>query len=388
MVVGVQTQQRRGTAAQWSASGKILAAGELGVTTDTKIIKVGDGVNEWDDLPIAFEDLYLTIGGTATNSELLGGISSDGFVKVVDATTAPTADKVARRLSDGRLQAADGTSGDDVVNFDQLVANKRLAVSRTVTANFTLAVADEGNMILANGSSYSVPLVCTLPTNASVPIPLGSVIEIRTVSTSKSPVSISPAGGVTLTGRNLIYGDGSVIRLHKRDTDAWTTISTIQSPGPLLRRKVKATIDNQFTVGSFVHMRLDGADDSGGVTYTNNADTLGANEQYNAASNLYRCFVRRSGWYDVTMQIGMAQSASGRAYVRAVVNGTPQKFGNGGFVQAAFVHCSTVASGPLPLNVDDHVEMEVYIEGGGTGQYPSDEVHAPSFFSWEWRRPL
>jgi hypothetical protein len=387
MVVGVQTQQRRGTAAQWSASGKILADGEFGVTTDTKIIKIGDGVNEWDDLPIAFEDLYLTIGGTATNSELLGGISSDGFVKVVDATTAPTADKVARRLSDGRLQVADGISGDDVVNFDQLVASKRLTVSRTVAANFTLAVADEGSMILANGSSYSAPLVCTLPTNASVPIPIGSVIEIRTVSTSKSPVSISPAGGVTLSGQSLIYGDGSVIRLYKSGADSWVTISAIQSPGPLLRRKVKATSDNQFTIGSFVKMRLDGADD-GGATYTNNADTLGANEQYDSASNLYRCFARRSGWYDVTMQIGMAQNGSGRAYVRAVVNGTAQKFGAGGFVQAAFVHCSTAASAPIPLNVGDYVEMEVYVEGGSAGQFPSDEVHAPSFFSWEWRRPL
>lgn len=388
MVDGVQMQQRRGTAAAWSASGKILAAGEIGVATDTKIIKVGDGVNEWDDLPVAFEDLYLTIGGTAADSALLGGISSAGFVKTVDATTAPTGDKVAKRLSDGRLQAADGSSGDDVINFDQMVASKRVVVSRTVTASFTLAAADEGNMIFANGGSYSTTLVCTIPTNASVPIPVGSVIEIRTTNASKSPVSVVPDGGVTLVGQSLIYGGGSTIRLYKSATDSWITLSVVQSPGPYLRRKVKATIDNEFTIGSFKKMRLDGADDGGSTTYTNNADSLGANEQYDSASNLYRCFARRSGWYDVTLQIGMAQSATGRAYVRGVVNGNNQKFGAGGPVQAAFVHCSTVATQCLPLQVGDYVEMEVYAEGGGSGQFPADEVHSPSFFSWNWRRPL
>ncbi len=42
---------RRGTAAQWTAANPILALGEPGYETDTGILKIGDGVTAWADLP-------------------------------------------------------------------------------------------------------------------------------------------------------------------------------------------------------------------------------------------------------------------------------------------------------------------------------------------------
>lgn len=42
---------RRGTEAQWSTANPTLAAGEVGVTTDTHRAKVGDGTTPWADLP-------------------------------------------------------------------------------------------------------------------------------------------------------------------------------------------------------------------------------------------------------------------------------------------------------------------------------------------------
>lgn len=42
--------QRRGTEAEWEAQNPILAAGELGITTDTKVVKVGDGITAWNNL--------------------------------------------------------------------------------------------------------------------------------------------------------------------------------------------------------------------------------------------------------------------------------------------------------------------------------------------------
>ena len=42
--------QRRDTAANWSAANPILAEGELGIVTDTKGYKIGDGVTHWNDL--------------------------------------------------------------------------------------------------------------------------------------------------------------------------------------------------------------------------------------------------------------------------------------------------------------------------------------------------
>lgn len=47
-------QIRRGTAAEWALSDPILAEGELGYEKDTNILKAGDAVNTWSDLPNLF----------------------------------------------------------------------------------------------------------------------------------------------------------------------------------------------------------------------------------------------------------------------------------------------------------------------------------------------
>jgi len=43
-------QQRRGTASQWTIADPVLAAGEIGVESDTAKFKIGDGVNTWSNL--------------------------------------------------------------------------------------------------------------------------------------------------------------------------------------------------------------------------------------------------------------------------------------------------------------------------------------------------
>lgn len=49
--MGTRMLQRHGTAAQWSSLNPILAAGEIGVSTDTHTLRVGDGVTHWNNLP-------------------------------------------------------------------------------------------------------------------------------------------------------------------------------------------------------------------------------------------------------------------------------------------------------------------------------------------------
>lgn len=51
--------QRRGTAAEWAAENPVLAAGEIGFETDTKIQKVGDGVTAWNSLTMS----WVPVGG-------------------------------------------------------------------------------------------------------------------------------------------------------------------------------------------------------------------------------------------------------------------------------------------------------------------------------------
>lgn len=49
--MSVKIQLRRGTAAEWAAANPVLAAGEVGVETDTRVFRVGDGVTAFTALP-------------------------------------------------------------------------------------------------------------------------------------------------------------------------------------------------------------------------------------------------------------------------------------------------------------------------------------------------
>ena len=46
----IQLQFRRGTASQWTSSNPVLADGELAIESDTKQIKIGNGIAAWIDL--------------------------------------------------------------------------------------------------------------------------------------------------------------------------------------------------------------------------------------------------------------------------------------------------------------------------------------------------
>ena len=48
--MAIQIQFRRGTAAEWESVSPILAEGEMGIETDTNLFKIGNGINQWNDL--------------------------------------------------------------------------------------------------------------------------------------------------------------------------------------------------------------------------------------------------------------------------------------------------------------------------------------------------
>jgi len=98
---------RRGTAAEWTSANPILLEGEVGVETDTKKLKVGDGLTVWASLPY----ITLTPAAAATlyaplaNPTFTGTVSLDTGVNLVFegatanafettlAVTDPTADR-------------------------------------------------------------------------------------------------------------------------------------------------------------------------------------------------------------------------------------------------------------------------------------------------------
>ena len=72
-------QVRRGNSAEWVQNDHVLLEGELGWESDTNKLKIGNGINSWNNLP------YLTTGsggGGAANTvvDYRSSIESDGYI--------------------------------------------------------------------------------------------------------------------------------------------------------------------------------------------------------------------------------------------------------------------------------------------------------------------
>jgi hypothetical protein len=89
-------QLRRDTASAWAASNPVLLAGEVGVETDTRRLKIGDGETSW-------ADLGYTGGGAAFLGDLLDVTAAnpvEGSVLTYDEATAKfVADSINTRLT-------------------------------------------------------------------------------------------------------------------------------------------------------------------------------------------------------------------------------------------------------------------------------------------------
>ena len=71
----VKFQFRRDTQTAWTTNNPILTAGEPGVETDTRRLKVGDGVTRWNLLPYIGQTSSSSIGNTAVVDTIYGNDS-------------------------------------------------------------------------------------------------------------------------------------------------------------------------------------------------------------------------------------------------------------------------------------------------------------------------
>ena len=63
--MAVQIQLRNDTAANWISADPILAQGEMGIETDTRLFKIGDGASTWSELDYGALNVSIIDGGTA-----------------------------------------------------------------------------------------------------------------------------------------------------------------------------------------------------------------------------------------------------------------------------------------------------------------------------------
>ena len=139
-------QNRRATAAQWTAATPVLAAGELGFELDTNSAKIGDGLTAWADLPYLSDESLSELVETGRLSEAV----LNATYAEVTRTGAPAVgqDEIAFSVRDY------GAAGDGVT--DDTAAFKRCieAAIRTTTT-----IGGKGSVFIPRGTYIVQPNV-------------------------------------------------------------------------------------------------------------------------------------------------------------------------------------------------------------------------------------
>ena len=93
-------------------------------------------------------------------------------------------------------------------------APKNLVETLQKTSNYTLAIGDINTVVLMNGSN----LTLTVPTNASVAFPVGTIVNVY--NANSTDVTIVGDSGVTVRNAGDL-GEFGEVSLRKRGSDEW-----------------------------------------------------------------------------------------------------------------------------------------------------------------------
>lgn len=208
-------QNRRDTAANWTANNPTLAAGELGLETDTTKYKIGDGSTAWNSLAYAY---------TAGAAGATGPTGATGPVGATGPTgiTGPTGPVGAT----GPIGATGPTGPTGSVGATGATgatgAGGVEAVNAQVGTTYTFVLTDRDDLVTASNASTQT---YTIPLNSSVAFPTGSLINLIQIGAGQ--VHVSGAGGVTVlsTGATAATpktrAQYSAMTLIKAGTDTW-----------------------------------------------------------------------------------------------------------------------------------------------------------------------
>ena len=201
-------QQRKGTAAQWTAANPILNAGEIGWESDTNKFKIGDGTNHWADLDY-FADINSTANPAFGSSITFEGATANDFETVLQITD-PTADRtITFPDASGTVALAANVAALSGATFTGGITGTDLSLTGNLTVLGTTTTIDSSTILLKNSlvfegataDSYETTIQITDPT-ADQTITLqnaSGVIPLRDTSDTFTNKSISLTTN-TITG--------------------------------------------------------------------------------------------------------------------------------------------------------------------------------------------
>ena len=235
--MAVKIQMRRDTAAAWTAANPVLAAGEMGLETDTTYYKIGNGSTAWTSLA------YGSIQGVPANSSVTSAMIVDGTIvagdiaadavttaKILDAnvTTAKIASDAVTtaKILDANVTEAKIASdavtqakiADRAVGSAELTA---LTLNTQTGTTYTLVLTDAHDLVTLNNASA---ITLTIPTNSSVAFTIGDQVNLLQLGAGQVTVG---GAGVTIRSQGTklkLNGQYSAATLIKIDTNEWVLV--------------------------------------------------------------------------------------------------------------------------------------------------------------------
>ena len=186
---------RRATAAAWAAANPVLADGEIGLEKDTRLLRFGDGVTAWNDLPA------LSGGDSGSVLTLAEDLATD------PVNAAPTAfgpvTTAGGYVGDGEVRIADGPV---TIGAGWTPANWFSSVQDTVSA----WVVVRGNLTIDAGQTF-IPPVRKLFTVVYVDgnLTLNGAISMTARGANHSGVGTS--GGRTAPREIVVHPDAGLV---------------------------------------------------------------------------------------------------------------------------------------------------------------------------------
>ena len=286
--MATRMQQRRGTAAQWTAANPVLAAGEIGFETDTSKFKMGNGSSAWTALtyfanaaelaaiidgapdllntlnelaaavgddPTFFTSVASNLTAHSTDTTSVHGISNTALL----ATSAEVATAKGQAISDAAAAAdtkisthtADTTDVHGIVNTALLEtisgaqAKVDTAIAAEVTNRDTAISTHNSDQTMVHGITDTAQLALKSET-AAVQSALTSEITNRDTAISEHNSDTTNVHGIANTASIAMIAD---ITAHSNDT---TNIHGIADTSNLatLDDIVTATVNQSLLAGT------------------------------------------------------------------------------------------------------------------------------------------
>ena len=222
----VRIQVRRGTASQWTSVNPILAAGEMGVESDSNLFKFGNGSSTWTALAYANNsDVAIgEISQDAVNQALAVGAGltktyNDGANTITVAVDESYFNELAQDAVNTAIQAGTGITRvyNDASNTITFTADESVLATRTYVNGLNTALqntADSTYLLAADLGTAGGPASL----NSSGKVPANQLDITNTVKTIASTTIVGGRGSNvthdvaagTLTLSAPITGTGSV----------------------------------------------------------------------------------------------------------------------------------------------------------------------------------